>query len=131
MADPKEYTQDERDNHADQLNPNSDAYWRSRGEDERPDNWEELIEDGEEQVIRMKNLLRLHEAIALALLSKKSRIATFDEIASFTEKRGLFLERKRGISLSKQVMLRTTKSKQRYSHLFKPVNKDAVQLRNL
>ena len=28
------------DNHADQLNPNNDAYWESRGEDERPDDWE-------------------------------------------------------------------------------------------
>lgn len=31
------------DNHADQLNPNNDAYWESRGEDERPDDWEERI----------------------------------------------------------------------------------------
>lgn len=29
------------DNHADQLNPNNDAYWQSRGEDERPDDWQE------------------------------------------------------------------------------------------
>jgi hypothetical protein len=29
------------DNHADQLNPNNDAYWQSRGEDERPEDWEE------------------------------------------------------------------------------------------
>jgi hypothetical protein len=28
------------DNHADQLNPNNDAYWQSRGEDDRPDDWE-------------------------------------------------------------------------------------------
>ena len=28
-------------NHANQLNPNNDAYWESRGLDERPDNWEE------------------------------------------------------------------------------------------
>ena len=25
------------DNRVDQLNPNNDAYWQSRGEDERPD----------------------------------------------------------------------------------------------
>lgn len=37
------YTQDELDNHADQLNPNNDAYWESRGYDERPDDWEDLI----------------------------------------------------------------------------------------
>ena len=28
----------DRDNHANQLNPNNDAYWQARGEDERPDN---------------------------------------------------------------------------------------------
>lgn len=41
-------SQDELDNHADQLNPNNDAYWQSRGYDERPDDWEDLIseEDG-------------------------------------------------------------------------------------
>lgn len=31
------------DNHANQLNPNNDAYWQSRGSDERPDDWEEQI----------------------------------------------------------------------------------------
>lgn len=29
------------DNHANQLNSNNDAYWESRGEDERPDDWED------------------------------------------------------------------------------------------
>ena len=29
-----------QDNHANQLNDNNDAYWQSRGEDERPDDWE-------------------------------------------------------------------------------------------
>lgn len=32
------------DNHANQCNPNNDAYWQSRGEDERPDDWEEQAE---------------------------------------------------------------------------------------
>jgi hypothetical protein len=31
----------ERDNHVNQLNPNNDAYWESRGHDDRPDDWEE------------------------------------------------------------------------------------------
>lgn len=39
-----ESTQADRDNRADQLNPNNDAYWQSRGEDERPEDWEERIE---------------------------------------------------------------------------------------
>lgn len=31
------------DNRSKQLNPNHDEYWRSRGEDKRPDNWERRI----------------------------------------------------------------------------------------
>ena len=38
MADPN------ADNHANQLNPNNDAYWQSRGEEERPEDWEDRIE---------------------------------------------------------------------------------------
>ena len=36
------------DNHSNQLNDNNDAYWQSRGEDERPDDWEERREQEEE-----------------------------------------------------------------------------------
>ena len=41
-------TQDDLDNHADQMNPNqinrnSRAYWESRGHDERPGDWEERV----------------------------------------------------------------------------------------
>ncbi len=36
------------DNRSNQLNPNHDAYWQSRGEDERPDDWEDQIHSGEE-----------------------------------------------------------------------------------
>ena len=32
--------QSDSDNHANQLNPNNDAYWESRGYDERPEDWE-------------------------------------------------------------------------------------------
>ena len=35
------------DNHSDQMNPNNDTYWESRGEDERPDDSEDQIEDDE------------------------------------------------------------------------------------
>ena len=34
-------SQADDDNRSDQLNPNNDAYWESRGWDERPDDWEE------------------------------------------------------------------------------------------
>jgi len=35
------YSKDELDNHSNQLNENNDAYWQSRGEDERPDDCED------------------------------------------------------------------------------------------
>ena len=37
------------DNHANQMNPNNDAYWESRGFDGRPDDWEDRIEDDDDQ----------------------------------------------------------------------------------
>jgi hypothetical protein len=43
----KDYSQDELDNHSNQLNPNNDAYWEARGEDERPDDWEDRAEQDE------------------------------------------------------------------------------------
>lgn len=36
------------DNHANQLNANNDAYWQSRGEDERPDDWEDKVDEDTE-----------------------------------------------------------------------------------
>jgi hypothetical protein len=37
--------QSDTDNHSNQLNPNNDAYWESRGYDERPDDWEDRAEE--------------------------------------------------------------------------------------
>lgn len=45
---PNDHDKDDRDNHANQLNPENDAYWQSRGEDERPDDWEERIAKDDE-----------------------------------------------------------------------------------
>ena len=78
----------------------------------------------------MKNLLTLHEAIAVALLGKKNRTANFDEIAEIIERRGLFPNRKGNIFLSVQVMLRSTKSKGKYLHLFKQVDDNTIELKN-
>ena len=39
--------QSDQDNHANQMNPNNDTYWESRGYDERPDDWEERAEEDE------------------------------------------------------------------------------------
>ena len=33
------------DNRANQLNPNNDAYWQSRGYDEKPDDWQYHLDD--------------------------------------------------------------------------------------
>ena len=33
-------------NRANQMNPNNDEYWHSRGYDERPDDWEERAREG-------------------------------------------------------------------------------------
>ncbi len=40
-------SKDDDDHRANQLNPNNDAYWQSRGEDEKPDDWEERVESQE------------------------------------------------------------------------------------
>lgn len=37
------------DHRADQLNPNNDAFWTSRGWDERPDDWEGRVERDDAQ----------------------------------------------------------------------------------
>lgn len=79
----------------------------------------------------MKNLLTLHEAIVVALinLSKENFTATFDEIADYIEKRNLYPERKGGIDLAKQIMLRSTKSKENYSYLFEQIDTNSIKLR--
>ncbi|MCQ6959557.1 hypothetical protein [Mucilaginibacter aquariorum] len=79
----------------------------------------------------MKNLLTLHEAIVLALINNDNRSGTFDDIAEFIKTRNLFPIRKEGISLSKQVMLRSTKSKKRYLYLFEEIDSNIIRLRNL
>lgn len=33
------------DNHSNQLNDNNDAYWQSRGDDERPDDWQQRADE--------------------------------------------------------------------------------------
>lgn len=35
--------QSDNDNHSNQCNPNNDEYWHSRGDDERPDDWEDRV----------------------------------------------------------------------------------------
>ncbi|KQC00948.1 hypothetical protein [Pedobacter sp. Hv1] len=66
----------------------------------------------------MKNLLKLHEAVAVVLLGKQNRTSTFEEIAQEIENRNLFPERKGGITLAEQIKLRTSISSSRYKHMF-------------
>lgn len=41
--------QSDNDNHGNQLNPIHEEYWHSRGEDGRPDDWEDrLAQDNDE-----------------------------------------------------------------------------------
>ena len=78
-----------------------------------------------------KNLLSLHEAIVIALISTSNRTSSFNEIADFIEKRNLYLNRKGNISLSTQIMLRSTKSSGSYTHLFEMLNTETIRLKNL
>ncbi len=43
------HTKAENENHANQLNPNSEEYWQSRDYDERPDDWDERTNEKEEK----------------------------------------------------------------------------------
>lgn len=79
--------------------------------------------------IAMKNLLRLHEAVAVVLLSKPDRTATFEEIAKEVEKRNLFPNRKGGIELSEQIRIRTSISSSRYKPWFHFTRPNILRLR--
>ncbi|MBB3291697.1 hypothetical protein FHT39_000336 [Mitsuaria sp. BK045] len=41
-------TKQDQNNRSDQLNPNNDAYWQSRGDSLRPNDWEDRIKPGDE-----------------------------------------------------------------------------------
>lgn len=79
----------------------------------------------------MKNLFSLHESIVIAIinLNKETFSATFDEIATYIEKRNLYPERKGNVDLATQVMLRSTKSKGNYLYLFEQIDVNKIRLR--
>ena len=52
----------------------------------------------------MNNLITLHEAISIALLSNMDRKLTFKDIADFINQRNLYPNRKGNITLEKQIM---------------------------
>jgi len=41
-----DHSEDENNNHSDQMNPNNDTYWSDRGCDDKPDDWDDRA-DGE------------------------------------------------------------------------------------
>ena len=77
----------------------------------------------------MKNLLKLHEAVAVVLLSELARTATFQRVADEIERRNLFPERKGGITLVEQIKLRTSISSNKYKHLFEFTKPDKIKLK--
>lgn len=80
--------------------------------------------------MKAKNLLTLHEAIAVALinLDKVNYQASFDKIADYIERKSLFPEREGNIPLSKQIELRSVQSKGNYKYLFEQVNNTTIKL---
>lgn len=77
----------------------------------------------------MRNLLKLHEAVAVVLLSEPDRTATFQAIADEVERRNLFPERKGGITLAEQIKLRTSISSSKYKHWFEFTKPDKIKLK--
>ncbi len=77
-----------------------------------------------------KNLISLHEAIVIALLSKDNRTASFEEIGTFIQERNLCHIRDGNIPLSTQIMLRSTKAKRAHHHLFEEIGNDVIRLKN-
>lgn len=76
-----------------------------------------------------KNLLSLHEAIVIGLVSHPNKSATFAQKAEFLDERQLNPFREGNIPLSTQVILRSTKSKGAYAYLFKQLDVNSIQLR--
>lgn len=77
----------------------------------------------------MKNLLTLHEAIAVVLLNENDRTASFQTIAYEIESRQLFTERKGNIPLVDQIKLRTSIASSKYRHWFDLIKPDTIRLR--
>lgn len=79
----------------------------------------------------MPNLLKLHEAIAVVLLSKENRTASIQQIADEINNRKLYIRRDNTILPPYQVMQRTKLSSGKYHHLFEYLNDDMVMLKNV
>lgn len=78
----------------------------------------------------MKNVLTLHEAIAVVLLGKPQRKASIQLIAAEINKRQLYVRKDAQPLPAYQVMMRSKLSKGKYQHLFKFIEPEAIQLKN-
>lgn len=82
----------------------------------------------------MQGKLELHEAIAVVLLSKEDRIATYKEISDEIAQRGLYFKKNGDSAPPEQIRLRThpnTSAGKSYSHLFDHIAPNRVRLKNL
>jgi hypothetical protein len=77
----------------------------------------------------MKNLITLHEAVAIALLNRPTRMATFEELSEVIENRNLFPIRKGNITLAKQIELRTSIVSSKYKNWFEVIKPNILKLK--
>lgn len=77
----------------------------------------------------MKNILTLHEAVAVVLLKQPNRTATFQTIAYKIETRNLFPERNGGITLAKQIELRTAIASNKHKDWFEFTKPNILKLK--
>lgn len=75
--------------------------------------------------MRQKNLLTLHEAIAVVLLKFPDWNGSFTDVAAEIEQRGLYSEREGNVELATQCFLRA----KNYPHLFELQGREFVKLR--
>ena len=75
--------------------------------------------------------LFLHEAIAIVLLSKESRMSSTEEIADEINRRNLYQRKDEHEVPAYQIMQRTKLSSGQYAHLFEWIEPNIVKLRNL
>jgi hypothetical protein len=77
-----------------------------------------------------KSLLKLHEAIAVVLLNKENRTASFEEIADEINRRKLYIREYVEPLPAYQVMQQTTLGYGQYHHLFEKIAPDLIRLKN-
>lgn len=78
----------------------------------------------------MDNILTLHEAIVVVLITKPNRKATTDEIADEINRRSLYKKRDGSDVEISQIKLRTKLSDGAYHHIFDFIEPNMVKLKN-